>query len=123
MRGRRFQRGEISPGCIVGVIVLLVAAYIGIKTVPIMANVYEFSDEVAKVADKANNIGWKKPERMKEALFSKAQDLRLPVAADQIKITRTEKNVTIKVSYDLEIDYGFYTYKWHKEIEEFRPLF
>jgi hypothetical protein len=123
MRGWRFQRGEISPGCIFGVVVLLLSVYVGIKTVPIMSHVAEFSDECSHIADKANSISWKVPKRMQEALAAKALDLRLPIAADQIKITRTEKTLEIKVSYVVPIDYGFYTYVWHKEVNEFRPLF
>ena len=104
-------------------VVLLAAAFIGIKTVPIMASVYEFQDEVVRIADKANIPSWKEPKRMQEALLRKAEELRLPVAPEAIKVTRTEKNVEIKVAFDVEIDYGFYTYRWHKQLNEFRPLF
>ena len=123
MSGWRGQRGEISPGCIVGVVILLIAAFIGIKTVPRMMNVYEFSDEVSRIADKANTITWKDPKRMRDALIRKSQELRLPVDPEAIKITRTQKNLTIDVTYDLEIDYGVYTYVWHREESQFRPLF
>ena len=119
----RRQRGEISPGCIVGIIILLVAAFVGIKTVPVMMRVYEFADEVSRIADKANTITWKNPERMRGQLFRKSQELRLPIDPKAIKITRTEKNLTIDVAYDLEIDYGVYTYVWHREESQFRPLF
>jgi hypothetical protein len=123
MSGWRFQRGEISPGCIFGVIILLGAVFVGVKTVPVMMHVGEFSDECTRIADKANSISWKDPKRMQEALVIKAQELRLPIAADQIKITRTEKNLEIKVKFDIQIDYSVYTYNWHKEVDEFRPLF
>jgi hypothetical protein len=123
MSGWRWQRGEISPGCIVGVVVLLVAAFVGIKTVPVMMHVYEFSDEVSRIADKANTITWKDPKRMRDALIRKSQELRLPVDPEAIKITRTQKNLTIDVTYAVEIDYGFYTYVWHRDESQFRPLF
>jgi hypothetical protein len=123
MRRWRFQRGEISPGCIFGVIVLLIAVYIGLKTVPIMSDVAEFSDECSRIADKANSVNWREPKKMQEALRVKAQDLRLPISVEQIKVSRTEKTLEIKVVYDVSIDYGFYTYVWHKDINEFRPLF
>jgi hypothetical protein len=119
----RFQRGEISPGCIVGVIILLLAAFVGIRTVPTISRIYEFRDEAVSIADKANTSSWKDPKRMQEALVRKAEELRLPVAPEAIKITRNDKNVEIKISYDIEIDYSFYTHKWHEEIDEFRPLF
>jgi hypothetical protein len=123
MTGWRYQRGEISPGCIFGVIVLLGAAFVGVKTAPVMMHVAEFSDECVRIADKANSINWKDPKRMQEALVAKAQELRLPISAEQIKVIRTEKNVEIKVAYDIQIDYSVYTYNWHKEVDEFRPLF
>jgi hypothetical protein len=123
MSGWRWQRGEISPGCIFGVIVLLIATFVGIKTVPVMMRVYEFSDEVSRVADKANTITWKDPKRMRDQLVRKAQELRLPVQPEAIKVTRTEKNLTIDVSYQVEIDYGVHTYVWRRVESQFRPLF
>jgi len=123
MSGWRWQRGEISPGCIVGVIVLLIAVFIGIKTVPVMMNVYEFSDEVSRIADKANTITWKDPKRMRDQLIRKAQELRLPVQPEAIKITRTEKNLTIDLKYEVTIDYGVYTFVWRRDENQFRPLF
>ncbi len=123
MSGWRWQRGEITPGCIFGIVFLLVAAFVGIKTVPIMMHVYEFSDEVSRIADKANTIAWKDPERMRGQLVRKAQELRLPVDPKAIKVTRTEKNLTIDLAYEVEIDYGVHTYVWHRKESQFRPLF
>lgn len=123
MSGWRWQRGEISPGCIFGIVVLLIAVFVGIKTVPVMMNVYEFADEVSRIADKANTITWKDPKRMQGELVRKAQELRLPVQPEAIKITRTEKNLTIEVNYQVEIDYGVHTYVWRRHESQFRPLF
>ncbi len=123
MRGSRFQRGEITPGCIIGLIVVVIAVVVAIKTVPVYMRVYEFQDEVTRIADKGNNIEWRDPKKMQQRLASKAQELRLPIPAEAIKVTRAEKYIEIKVSFDVELDYGVYQHVWHKDINQSRPLF
>ena len=124
MSGWRFQRGEITPGCIIGIIVLIVAAVIAIKTIPVMTRVYEFTDEAVRVADAANSPSLRnKPKAMAERLAGKARDLQLPVTPEMIKVTLSEKYVQIQCEFDVEIDYGVYQYTWHRKIDESRPLF
>jgi hypothetical protein len=122
MQAWRRQKGELSPGCIVGVIVLGVMALIAIKTVPVMMRVYEFEDEIVRFADRANRRDYP-PKRIQEKIFEAAERLRIPIPPEEIKVRKTKKYVTVEVEYDIEIDYGVYTYVWHKEHKEERPLF
>jgi len=123
MSRRRCERGELHIGCIIGVIVLLVAVLVAIKAVPVMINVYNFQDEIVGIADRASTTRYRnKPKVMVEAIKAKAEELKIPVAPDNIKVEFTQKFVTIEVSYDLEIEFPGYTYVWHKEHKEERPV-
>jgi len=122
MKAWRWQRGELQAGCIVGAVILLVVALVAIKTVPIVMRVSEFQDEVSRLADRANRRDYPE-DRIRKALEKKAQELRLPVGADAMKITKTERTFDIHIEYDLEIVYPGYTYVWHKVHHEERPLF
>ena len=118
----RRQRGEITPGCIFSLIFLLLVVVVALKAVPAMMTVGEFEREVDKLADRANRTDYP-PKRIHRMLYEKAEELRLPLGPKDIEVKKTSKHVTIKVEYDLEVDLIVYTYVWHKEHEEVRPLF
>ena len=49
----RRERGDVPVGCLVGLVVLAMAALIGIKATPIMVNVGELDREITSLADRA----------------------------------------------------------------------
>jgi hypothetical protein len=122
MRSWRYQRGELQPGCIVSAILLAIVALIAIKTIPTMIRVYDFDDQIARFADRANRRDYP-VKRIRVMLANEAQRLRIPITADDIDIKKTSKFITIKVEYELELDYGVYTYVWRKKHFQERPLF
>jgi hypothetical protein len=122
MRSWRWQRGELQPGCIVGVIIILLVAVVAIKAIPAMMRVYEFQDEIIRLADRANRRDYP-VKRIHDMLVEKAADLRLPVGPEEIKITKTTKVIEVHIEYDYEIHFPGYTYVWHKVHHEERPLF
>ena len=122
MRTWRRQRGEIPVGCFVGLLVLAVAVLIAVKTVPVMAKVAEFDKTITTMADRANRLDYP-DSRIRQRLLDKADQLDLPITPEKIKIIRTQSRIKIEIIYDLEIEYPFYTYHWHKEHREERPVF
>jgi hypothetical protein len=118
----RGQRGDVPVGCLVGLVVLAIVALIGIKAVPIMLNVQEFEKEVRAVADRGNRIDYT-DKRMIARLTAAAEELDIPITAEDIRIDRTKSRIRIRVDFVKEIDFPGYTYVWHKEIDEDRPIF
>ena len=121
MKTWRYQRGDVPVGCLVGGLVALIVALIGIKVAPIMINVGELDKQIGVYADRANRREYKDP-RILEAILEKAEALDLPVTKKDVKIKRTSKRIKITVTYDIPIEFPGYTYVWHKEHYHDRPL-
>jgi hypothetical protein len=122
MRAWRGQRGEISPGCIIGVIVLLIVVVIAIKTIPVITRMGEFQATIEHLAERASSSRYN-DKVITRRLVEKADELALPVTPETIKITRRKSSINIKIEYTMEVRYPLYTYQWHKIHDETRPLF
>ncbi len=116
------ERGEINFGCIISLIILAVAVVVVVKVVPIVVNVGDFSDAVVAQAERAS-LPRHNNEYIRDQLAQAARNLRLPVEPSQIKVERGGNEVHIHVEFDKQIVLPFYTYTWHKVIDERRPTF
>jgi len=116
------QRGDVPIGCLVGMVVLLVVVLVAIKVSPVIIAAGEFEKEASVLADRANRRDYT-DKRILRDLLVKAEELDLPIVKTDIKIKRTAKRIKIRVTYDHPIEFPFYTYVWHKEVSEDRPLF
>ncbi|MCD4751042.1 MAG: hypothetical protein K8R59_16845 [Thermoanaerobaculales bacterium] len=119
---RRFERGDVPVGCLVGLVVLGIVALVAIKAGPVMVSVGELDSTISVLADRANRIDYNDKRIMRDIL-DKAQELDIPVTKKDVKIVRTRSRIKVTVKYTKEIDFGVYTYVWHKEHYEDRPLF
>jgi len=120
--GRRFERGDVPFGCLVGLVVCGLTALIAIKMVPVMIDVGELDREIKTLADRGNRREYT-DARMYKDILNRASELDLPVKRENIRIERTRSRIKIWVEYHLTIDFGVYTYDWHKKHYEDRPLF
>jgi hypothetical protein len=120
MRRRFAERGEGNAGCIFWAVVLAVGILIAWKTVPVKissAQLYDFMEEQAKFA-----ANLPPPEIAKKILW-KAQELKLPVDKDHIKVERVGDNIRMEASYTVPIEFPGYTYEWHFDHQVDRPIF
>lgn len=118
----RGQRGDVPVGCLIGMVVALVVAMIAIKAAPVIINVGEFDKEVKAQAERASLPGHSDKYIRKE-LTAIAGQLNIPIHAKSIWIKRASSRIKIRVTYDYPIEFPGYTYVWHKEHYEERPLF
>ncbi len=121
MKTWRFQRGDVPLGCLVGGVVALIVVLIGIKVTPLVVNVGELDKEISVLADRANRREYNDARILKDIL-QKAEALDLPVTKKDVTIKRSSKRIKITVVYDLPIKFPGYTYVWHKEHYQDRPL-
>ncbi len=115
------ERGEGRLGTLIGLIVLAISIYLGVKVVPVMINGYAFRDyleEEARFAGLRN-----RDEEVKKRVLRKAQDLDLPITAKDILISRTSTHFDIKVKYVVPIETPVYTYNWNFDEAIRAPLF
>jgi hypothetical protein len=121
MRFRSGERGEGRMGTLVGLSVVALMIYLGFKVVPVMINAYAFRDymeEEARFAALRNH-----DEELKKRVLRKAQDLDLPVTANDIKVRRSTTHFDIMVAYTIPIHTPIYTYNWSFNEETRAPLF
>ncbi len=118
----RRERGDVPVGCLVGLVVLAIAALIGIKATPVMIHVGELDRKITSLADRAGRRDYKDKRIIRDILM-KAEEVNLPVTKESIKIERGRTRFKIWVTYQKDIDFMFYTYHWNKEHFEDRPLF
>ena len=118
----RYQRGDVPIGCLVGGVVGLIVMLVAIKVVPIMINVGELDKEISVLADRANRREYH-DERIRKDILVKAESLDLPVTKKNIDIKRSSNRIKITVRYTVPIEFPGYTYLWHKEHYQDRPLF
>src|SRR5690349_17102817 len=103
-RNRR-ERGEGQFGCLIGLILLLIAGVVAYKMIPVKVKSAEMRDAVI---DEAKSAGRHPNAAMAgiiaKNLLNKAEQLELPVAEKDVKVTRTPNNyVRIEVTYTVPV--------------------
>ncbi|MCU0293929.1 MAG: hypothetical protein MUF10_18425 [Thermoanaerobaculaceae bacterium] len=126
---RASERGEGKVGCVIGLIILAIALWVGIKFIPVRVAVASLQDFVEETAQKAGLLREGSQEgdtREKQIIYlitRKADEERLPVKADNIEVRVNNQRCIIVVKYRVTIDFGFYKYDWNVEHNVDRILF
>lgn len=120
MRNRRGQRGEGQVGCLIGVIILIIAGLIAYKMVPVKVKSAEMRDIVSQEARAA---GLKTDKQIGQAILSEAQRLELPIGEDNLKIVRASGNIRVDLEYTVPVKFPGYTYNWKFHHKAENPIF
>lgn len=115
-------RGGANIGCIVWLVVLGVVAYLLYKVVPVKIATSEFYDAMQEQA----SFGSIKDTKFIEfEILRKADELKLPIKKDNLKITKSREAITVEAHYEITIDFfnGAYKYVWKFDPVVMRPLF
>lgn len=121
MRSRnRRERGEGQAGCLVGLIVFLVAVFVAYKIIPVKVRAAELRQTVT---DEAKSAGTHNDERITKAILAVAEKERLPVTEDNIKIERRANEITMDVEYVVPIEFPGYVYNMKIHHHANNPIF
>lgn len=120
MRGFRGQRGEGQFGCVVGLILMLIAAFVAYKMVPIKVRAAELRQEVV---DEAKSAGTHNDKRIMAIILKKAEDVNLPVAEENVDINRHGDNIVVDVQYVVPVEFPGFTYQWKFHHRAENPIF
>lgn len=120
MRLRRGERGEGQIGCLFGLILLGIVAFIAYKVIPLKVKAAELQQEVT---DDAKSAGMMNDDKIRASILNKAHEDDLPVTEDNVKISRANSEITIEVDYVVPIQFPGYTYQWHIEHYAHNPIF
>ncbi len=120
MRRRRSEAGEGQGGCLVGIILMLIAGFIAFKLIPVKVKAAEVR---SVVVDEAKSAGTHGDDRIRKAILDKAQEEGLPVTDENIRIERTGNLIRVTVEYTVPVVFPGYTYQWHIQHYAENPIF
>jgi hypothetical protein len=119
LRNRR-ERGESQFGCLVGIIILLVAGVLAYKLIPVKIKAADLRDTIV---DEAKSAGQHDEKVIMKTILRKAAELEFPVTEDDVKIKRSSTYITIDVKYTVPVDLPGYLYKWNFHHHTENPIF
>lgn len=119
LRNRR-ERGEGQFGCLVGIIILLVAGVLAYNLIPIKVKAADLRDTVV---DEAKSAGQHDERVITKRILMKAEELNFPVTEKDIKINRKSTYVIIDVTYSVPVDLPGYSFNWNFHHHAENPIF
>ena len=120
MRASRREKGEGNFGCLVGLILLAISAFIAWKVIPLKVKAAEVREVVV---DEAKSAGTHNDGLIREAILAKGREDSLPITEEDISITRAASRITVDVNYVVPIEFPGYTYQWHINHHAENPIF
>jgi len=116
----RRQRGEGKIGCLIGLVVLLLAVMVAYKMVPVKVKAAEMRDTVQ---DEAKSASQHNDAYIVKAILVKAQSLELPVVEKNIEVVRKGGEIRVDVDYTVPVEFPGFVYQWHFHHRAENPLF
>jgi hypothetical protein len=120
MTRSRGQAGDGKLGCIVWTLVVLAAALVAWRVIPVKiasSQLYDFMVEQAKWA------GSTPPEAIEKRILSKAQELNLPIDPKKVSAVRYGDNIRMRAQFTVPLEFPGYTYNWDFDLQVDRPIY
>jgi hypothetical protein len=117
---RGARRGEGAFGLVVGLAILFVVVVGCVRIVPLHVHGNEVLDAMNEAA---NFGGLKAPEKLQMDVYLRAQNARVPLKMEAIRVERSGTYIAISARYEQTADiFGYkYVYKFDKRVE--KPVF
>jgi hypothetical protein len=116
----RSERGEGRLGCLFGIILVLAAALVAYKMIPVKVKAADLRDAIE---DEAKSAGQNTDKQILSAILNRAQILELPVSEDKVQINRSAGSIQIDVQYTVPIEFPGYTHQWKFHHKTNNPIF
>lgn len=114
------ESGRGGAGTIFFLLLMVVAGYFALKFVPVKVNAYAFADSIEEEASFASQ---RSDEAIHRNLIRRAQDLSLPIKAEQIKVARADSQITVEADYTVPVETVVFTYPWRFQKRVIREIF
>lgn len=102
---RRGDRGEFSIGCLLMVVVVVLVGWVGYK---IGRPYFDHQSLNEKVGQEATLFQAKSDDELRQAIFSEAERLKIPVSPEDILIVRpTRLRIEISLQWDVDVAFPF----------------
>ena len=119
---RRAARGAGNLGCIIWLIVLAAVGHVLWKVVPVKIRSASFYDVMQEQAAFGSI---KSPQAIEYEILRRAEELRIPVTRENLKVVKTAQALTVEAHYEIPIEFfgGAYRYVWKFDPVISRPTF
>jgi len=110
-------RGEGAFNLILGLAILFVVIVAGVRVIPVYIHGNEVFDAMTEAA---NFGGLKGMDKLRYEVFQKAQENRVPLQMNDIKVERSGPYIIISAKYEQTADvFGLkHTYRFDKKVEK-----
>jgi len=118
----RSARGAGNIGCLLWVFVILIVGHVLWKVVPVKVRTSTFYDSMQ---EQASFGSIKSVQAIEWEVLRRAEELRIPVTKENLKVTRARNAVTVEAHYTITIEFfgGAYKYVWKFDQVVERPTF
>ena len=121
MRSSKGDRGAISTGLVVGILLVLFAAYEAKQFGPLLMHQFQFHDIVIE-ASKFSAM--KDANSVANELVNEAAELKLPITREMIKVTKQATYTHVQIVYQLSADWlPGKPYTWTVTVDEESRIF
>lgn len=121
MKDLRSERGAISMGLVVTILVALFLVYEAKQFGPPLVAQYQFQDIVIETCKFSVD---KQAGDVQNEVLRRAAELELPITRDMIKVTRQATKTRIQVQYQLTAEWlPGKPYTWNVSVDEQSVLF
>ena len=122
MRGRGAPRGAGNIGCLLWLVVIAVVGHVLWKVVPVKIRTSTFYDSMQ---EQASFGSIKSTQAIEYEVLRRAEELKIPVTRDNLKVIRSRESVTVEAHYEIPIEFfgGAYRYVWKFDPVVTRPTF
>lgn len=115
------QRGEITLGSVIGILVFLFLIYELFQFGPKLLSQFQFQDSIQEVAKFSLN---KQPGQVRDEVLRKAQEYELPIDGGMVAVVRNATYTRITINYELSVDWiPGQAYKWQVTVDEESRIF
>jgi hypothetical protein len=122
MARTRWARGAGNIGCLLWLVVIVLVGHILWKVVPVKIRTSTFYDSMQ---EQASFGSIKSLPAIEWEILRRAEELKIPVTKENLKVTRARNSVTVEAHYTITIDLfgGAYKYVWKFDQVVERPTF
>lgn len=122
MTRKHSARGAGNIGCLLWVVVIVLVGHVLWKVVPVKVRTSTFYDSMQ---EQASFGSIKSVQAIEWEVLRRAEELKIPVTKQNLKVTRARNSVTVEAHYTITIDFfgGAYKYVWKFDQVVERPTF
>jgi hypothetical protein len=114
------EHGGARIGAIIWILMFVALVIVSKEAIPVKIRTSQLEDFMLELA----KFSTREPdEKLQRRILEKAEELQLPVVKDDITVRKANGRVRMRATYEIPLEFPFYTYVWHFDHNVDRPIF